>query len=150
MTTGTGSPRACSSDTCSSARARSPGGNFSGDWWTIPEPWLLPYPIAEVTADGTAVITKPAASGGRVDVDTVRHQLLYEVHDPAAYLSPDVVADFTSATFTDLGGDRVRVTDVRGKPATDSYKALLAYPQGGRARPASRSRGRTRRRRRRR
>ena len=106
------------------------GGNFSGDWWTIPEPWNLPYPIAEVAADGTAVITKPAASGGRVDVDTVRHQLLYEVHDPAAYLSPDVVADFTSATFTDLGDDRVRVTDVRGQPATDTYKALLAYPAG--------------------
>jgi len=106
------------------------GGNFSGDWWTVPDPWLLPYPIAEVAADGTAVITKPASSGGRVDVDTVRHQLLYEVHDPAAYLAPDVVADFTSATFTDLGDDRVRVTDVRGKPATDTYKALLAYPAG--------------------
>jgi len=106
------------------------GGNFSGEWWTIPEPWKLPYPIAEVTADGTAVITKPESSGGRVDVDTVRHQLLYEVHDPAAYLSPDVVADFTSATFTDLGDDRVQVTDVRGRPATDSYKALLAYPAG--------------------
>ena len=106
------------------------GGNFSGEWWTIPEPWKLPYPIAEVTADGTAVITKPADSGGRVDVDTVRHQLLYEVHDPAAYLSPDVVADFTSATITDLGDDRVEIRDVRGLPATASYKALLAYPAG--------------------
>ena len=106
------------------------GGNFSGEWWTVPEPWKLPYPIAEVTADGTAVITKPSDSGGRVDVDTVRHQLLYEVHDPAAYLSPDVVADFTSATITDLGHDRVEIRDVRGLPATESYKALLAYPAG--------------------
>ncbi|MGZ4690954.1 MAG: acyclic terpene utilization AtuA family protein [Acidimicrobiia bacterium] len=106
------------------------GGNFSGEWWTIPEQWNLPYPIAEVAADGSAVITKPAASGGRVDVDTVRHQLLYEVHDPAAYFSPDVVADFTSATFEDLGSDRVRVSDVRGKPATETYKALLAYHAG--------------------
>lgn len=106
------------------------GGNFSGEWWTIPEPWKLPYPIAEVGADGTAIITKPPASGGRVDVDTVRHQLLYEVHDPAAYLSPDVVADFASATFTDLGADRVEVRDVRGRPATETYKALLAYPAG--------------------
>ncbi len=106
------------------------GGNFSGEWWTVPEPWKLPYPIAEVRADGTAVITKPPESGGRVDLDTVRHQLLYEVHDPAAYLAPDVVADFTSARFTDLGDDRVEVRDVRGKPATDSYKALLAYPAG--------------------
>jgi Acyclic terpene utilisation family protein AtuA len=106
------------------------GGNFSGEWWTIPEPWNLPYPIAEVAADGSAVITKPAASGGRVDVDTVRHQLLYEVHDPASYFAPDVVADFTSAQFEDLGSDRVRVADVRGKPATDTYKALLAYHAG--------------------
>jgi len=106
------------------------GGNFSGEWWTIPEPWNLPYPIAEVDADGTAVITKPESSGGRVDVDTVRHQLLYEVHDPAAYLAPDVVADFTSAKFTDLGGDRVEVTGVRGAAATDTYKALLAYHAG--------------------
>jgi hypothetical protein len=106
------------------------GGNFSGEWWTIPEPWNLPYPIAEVAPDGTAVITKPAASGGRVDIDTVRHQLLYEVHDPASYFSPDVVADFASASFEDLGSDRVRVTDVRGKPATDTYKALLAYHAG--------------------
>ena len=106
------------------------GGNFSGEWWTIPHPWDLPYPIAEVSPDASAVITKPRASGGRVDLDTVRHQLLYEVHDPAAYLSPDVVADFTSARFTDLGDDRVAVTGVVGRPATDTYKAILAYPAG--------------------
>jgi len=76
------------------------------------------------------VITKPLASGGRVDIDTVRHQLLYEVHDPAAYLSPDVVADFGSASFTDLGADRVRVTNVKGRPATESYKALIAHHAG--------------------
>ncbi len=114
------------------------GGNYSGEWWTIPHPWDLPYPIAEVEADGSAVITKPRASGGRVDFDTVRHQLLYEVHDPAAYLSPDVVADFTSPTFTDLGDDRVRVEGTRGRPATSTYKALLAYHAGwaGEARAA--------------
>ena len=114
------------------------GGNYSGEWWTIPHPWDLPYPIAEVEADGSAVITKPRASGGRVDFDTVRHQLLYEVHDPASYLSPDVVADFTSPTFTDLGDDRVRVEGTRGLPATSTYKALLAYHAGwaGEARAA--------------
>ncbi len=114
------------------------GGNYSGEWWTIPHPWDLPYPIAEVEPDGTAVITKPKDSGGRVDFDTVRHQLLYEVHDPAAYLAPDVVADFTSAAFTDLGSDRVRVDGVRGAPATPTYKALLAYHAGwsGEARAA--------------
>ncbi|MGH9031234.1 MAG: acyclic terpene utilization AtuA family protein [Acidimicrobiia bacterium] len=114
------------------------GGNYSGDWWALPRPWDLPYPIAEVEPDGSAVITKPATAGGRVSFDTVRHQLLYEVHDPAAYLAPDVVADFTSATFEDLGDDRVRVTGVRGRPATGTYKALLAYPAGwaGEARTA--------------
>jgi hypothetical protein len=106
------------------------GGNFSGEWWTIPEPWKLPYPIAEVAASGEAVITKPPDSGGRVDVDTVRHQLLYEVHDPASYFAPDVVADFASARFEDLGSDRVRVSEVRGRPATDTYKALVALPSG--------------------
>lgn len=109
---------------------QSAGGNLSRDWWTIPRPWDLPYPIAEVDADGTALITKPEASGGRVSFDTVRHQLLYEVHDPTAYLAPDVVADFTSAGFSDEGGDRVRVTGVRGRPATATYKALLAHHAG--------------------
>jgi hypothetical protein len=106
------------------------GGNYSGDWWALPHPWDLPYPIAEVEADGTAVISKPAGSGGRVSTDTLRHQLLYEVHDPAAYLSPDVVADFTSARFEDLPDDRVRITDVRGTPATDTYKMLLSAHAG--------------------
>ena len=106
------------------------GGNYSGDWWALPHPWDLPYPIARVDADGAAVITKPAGSGGRVSTDTLRHQLLYEVHDPTRYISPDVVADFTSAHFDDLGGDEVRITGVRGTPATDTYKLLLAYHAG--------------------
>jgi Acyclic terpene utilisation family protein AtuA len=106
------------------------GGNYSGDWWALPHPWDLPYPIATVDADGTAIISKPAGSGGRVSTDTLRHQLLYEVHDPARYLSPDVVADFTSARFEDLDGDRVRITGVRGTPATETYKVLLASHAG--------------------
>lgn len=106
------------------------GGNYSGDWWALPHPWDLPYPIARVEADGTAVITKPSGSGGRVSTDTLRHQLLYEVHDPTRYLSPDVVADFTSAHFEDLPDNRVRITGVRGTPATDTYKLLLAHHAG--------------------
>ncbi len=109
---------------------QSTGGNYSGDWWTIEQPWNLAYPIAECEPDGTAVITKPPGTGGRVDFDTVRHQLLYEVHDPAAYLTPDVVADFTELRLDELGGDRVRVSGARGHPATTTYKALACYPAG--------------------
>jgi hypothetical protein len=106
------------------------GGNYSGDWWALPHPWDLPYPIADVAADATAVISKPAGSGGRVSTDTLRHQLLYEVHDPAGYLAPDVVADFTSARFEDLPGDRVRISGVLGAPQTGTYKLLLASHAG--------------------
>ena len=109
---------------------QSTGGNLSTDWASVPRPWDLPYPIGEVEADGTATITKPASSGGRVSFDTVRHQLLYEVHDPAAYLAPDVVADFTRARFVDQGQDRVQISGVTGQPATPTYKALLCHHAG--------------------
>ena len=107
------------------------GGNYSGDWWTIPHPWDLPYPIAEVAADGTAVITKPTDSGGRVDIDTVRHQLLYEVHDPAAYLVARRRRRLhVRRSSPTSGATASRSRDVRGRPATDTYKALLAYHAG--------------------
>src|SRR5699024_4832173 len=109
---------------------QSTGGNFSGEWWTIREPWNFAYPIAECEPDGTAVITKAGGTGGRVDFDTVRHQLLYEVHDPSAYVTPDVIADFTTLRLDDLGDDRVRVTGATGTPATDTYKALVCHPAG--------------------
>jgi hypothetical protein len=106
------------------------GGNYSGAWWENPEPTRIAFPIAEVEDDGTAVITKPSTAGGMVTFDTVREQLLYEVHDPARYLSPDVVADFTSLTLHDLGDDRVRVSGTRGAPAPDTYKGLVCTPAG--------------------
>lgn len=106
------------------------GGNYSGPWWENLDPQRVAFPIAEVDADGTSVITKPAKAGGFVTFDTVREQLLYEVHDPAAYLNPDVTADFTSLTLTDEGDDRVRVTGTRGSPAPDTYKGLVCTPAG--------------------
>ena len=106
------------------------GGNYSGAWWENPDPLRVGFPIAEVEPDGSAVITKPATSGGMVTFDTVREQLLYEVHDPARYLNPDVVADFTSLTLTDEGGDRVRVSGTRGAPAPERYKGLVCTPAG--------------------
>ncbi|HMC41582.1 MAG TPA: acyclic terpene utilization AtuA family protein, partial [Acidimicrobiales bacterium] len=106
------------------------GGNYSGAWWENPDPLRIAFPLAEVDEDGTAVITKPEKAGGMLTFDTVREQLLYEVHDPARYLNPDVVADFTSLTLTDLGEDRVRVSGTRGAPAPATYKGLVCTPAG--------------------
>lgn len=91
---------------------------------------LVGYPIAEVDADGTCRITKPGGTGGAVNVETVSEQLLYEVGDPAAYKTPDVVADFTSVSLHDLGNDTVEVRGPRGEPATDTYKVSIAYRDG--------------------
>ncbi len=88
------------------------------------------YPIADMDADGTFRITKPENSGGAVNVETVREQLLYEVGDPAAYLTPDVVADFTTPILKTLGPDVVEVRGCKGKPATDTYKVSIAYRDG--------------------
>jgi hypothetical protein len=106
------------------------GGNFSGRWWEAFDPLRIPFPIGEVTSDGVATITKPDGTGGLVSFDTVREQLLYEVHDPARYLNPDVTADFTSLTVTDLGEDRVEVSGVRGAPPPATYKGLVGTPAG--------------------
>ena len=106
------------------------GGNYSGTWWDDPDPLRKAFPIATVEADGSAVFTKPDGTGGMITFDTVREQLLYEVHDPSRYMSPDVVADFTSLTLTDVGGDRVRVSGTRGAPAPDTYKGLVCTPAG--------------------
>jgi hypothetical protein len=76
------------------------------------------------------VVTKPPGSGGAVNIETVSEQLLYEVGDPAAYLTPDVVADFTSVALTQAGPDAVRIAGSRGKPATDTYKVSVAYRDG--------------------
>src|SRR5205807_5313611 len=108
------------------------GGNYSGRWWENPDPVRIAFPIAEVEVDGSAVITKPPQAGGMVTFDTVREQLLYEVHDPSRYFSPDVVADFTSLRLEDLGDDRVRASGTRAAspPATDTYKGLVCTPAG--------------------
>src|SRR5262249_45584748 len=92
------------------------GGNYSGAWWENPDPLRIAFPIGECEPDGSAVISKPPGTGGMVTFDTVREQLLYEVHDPSRYLNPDVTADFTSVHPDDQGGDRVHVSATRGTP----------------------------------
>ena len=88
------------------------------------------FPIAEIAADGSCIVSKAANTGGLVDCRTVKEQLLYEIHDPAAYITPDVVADITEATVAQVGADRVRLSGVRGHPRTGTLKAL-AYFDGG-------------------
>lgn len=90
----------------------------------------LGYPIAEIDADGSCIIGKPDGTGGCVDVHTVTEQLLYEVHDPAAYVTPDVVADLSHARVEAVGPDRVRLTGVVGHPRTDSLKVNACFESG--------------------
>jgi hypothetical protein len=109
---------------------QSTGGNSAAEWWTVPEPWRVGFPLADVTADGTATVFRPEVSGGRVDFDSVRQQLLYEVGDPSAYLTPDVVVDMTTVELDDRGDGRVVVSGTRGRPATGRYKAVGAARDG--------------------
>ncbi len=106
------------------------GGNFSGDWWNIGDLDRIGYPVCEVGEDGSAVLTKPPRTGGRVSVDTVAEQLLYEVLDPRAYMNPDVIADFTTVTLEAAGADAVAVAGARGRPRPDQLKAIIGYLDG--------------------
>ena len=90
----------------------------------------LGFPYADVTADGAVSIGKVAGSGGRLDVMTCTEQLLYEMHDPAAYITPDCVLDATEVTFTQEAPDRVRVRGARAAPRTATYKVSVGYRDG--------------------
>lgn len=98
----------------------------------VPDPAHLGFPIAEVTADGALVLSKVAGTGGCIDARTVTEQLLYEVTDPAAYLTPDVAADFTGVRLERVGPDRVRVTGGRGRARTPTLKVSIGYQAGWR------------------
>jgi hypothetical protein len=109
--------------------AQATGGLWC-NWQEAPALANVGYPIAELAADGSFRVSKPEGSGGAVNVETISEQLLYEVADPGAYLTPDVTADFTSITLSELAKDVVQVAGARGKPATDSYKVSIAYRDG--------------------
>jgi hypothetical protein len=113
--------------------AQCSGGNCLYDWRDIPNLADVGYPIVEASADGTFVVTKHAGTGGRVSTQTVAEQLVYEMGDPHAYITPDVVADFTSIRIEDAGEDRVRVFGITGAHATDKLKVSIAYRAGFKA-----------------
>jgi hypothetical protein len=104
-------------------------GGYSVDWprYDLAD---VGYPIAELTADGRATITKPPGSGGSVNRRTVVEQLVYEIGDPQHYLTPDVDCDFTTVEVAEVGADRVAVGGATGRPATESYKVSMAYRDG--------------------
>jgi hypothetical protein len=112
--------------------AQSTGGNFT-DWHEVPRFAEIGYPILEVNADGSFVVTKHEGTGGAVTVRTVKEQLVYEMGDPRSYITPDVVADFASARLEQAGRDRVRVWGIRGRPAPSSLKVSAAYADGWKA-----------------
>ncbi len=112
--------------------AQATGGNFSR-FWEVPELWNAGYPIAEASADGSFVVTKHSGTGGMVTIDTVSEQLVYEMGDPAHYITPDVIADFTSIRLAQEGPDRVRVSGVRGRPHTPFLKVSASYLAGYKA-----------------
>ncbi|MDN7699824.1 acyclic terpene utilization AtuA family protein [Burkholderia semiarida] len=107
------------------------GGYFADPGYKdVPNLARLGFPIGEVAADGSVVITKVPHAGGRVSAATCKEQLLYEIHDPARYLQPDVVADFTRVAVAEEATDRVRVTGGRGAARPDTLKVSVAYVDG--------------------
>jgi hypothetical protein len=113
--------------------AQSSGGNCQVDWQSIPDMANVGYPIVEAEPDGSFTVTKHAAAGGRVNIHTVKEQLLYELGDPKNYITPDCVADFTSIHLEETGADRVRVSGIRGGPRPPSLKLSISYTNGWKA-----------------
>ena len=112
------------------------GAQVSGSYFAdpgfkdVPDLDRVGFPIAEVEADGTVIISKPPGTGGLVTRATVIEQLLYEIHDPHSYLTPDVVLDLGEVEIEQLGPDRVRVTGARGKPPPSMLKATVCVDAG--------------------
>jgi hypothetical protein len=113
--------------------AQCSGGNCQFDWQNIPDLANVGFPIVEAYPSGEFVITKHEGTGGRVNVPSIKEQLLYEMGDPKSYITPDVIADFTTIHLKDDGENRVRVYGIEGKPNTDFYKVSISYSGGWKA-----------------
>ena len=112
--------------------AQCTGGNYT-DWRRVPDMARIGYPIVEARPDGSFTVTKHDGTGGLVTEDTVRHQLVYEMGDPANYITPDCIADFTSIRLRQDGPDRVHVDGIRGAEPTPTYKVSISYHDGWKA-----------------
>ena len=110
--------------------AQCTGGNSQVDWQTMPDMPNIGYPIIEAEPDGSFVITKHQGTGGRVTVDGVKEQLLYELGDPTRYLTPDCTADFTTIQLSPDGPDRVRVSGIRGRERPPTLKLSISFADG--------------------
>jgi hypothetical protein len=113
--------------------AQSTGGNTLIDWDTIPDLADVGFPIIEAAPDGSFIVTKHEGTGGRVSRATITEQIVYEMGNPAEYITPDVIADFTTIRLEEVGPDRVRVSGVKGRPPTDKLKVSIAYHAGWKA-----------------
>jgi hypothetical protein len=110
--------------------AQASGGNFLGDWRSLPNMHDVGFPIIEAFPDGSFIVTKHEGTGGAVTRETVSEQLMYEIGDPTMYITPDCIADFSSIHLEDLGNDRVRVFGITGRPFTPFYKVSASYLDG--------------------
>jgi Acyclic terpene utilisation family protein AtuA len=113
--------------------AQCSGGNCQYEWRSVPSLADVGFPIVEASPDGTFVITKHERTGGWVTIPSVKEQLVYEMGDPHAYITPDCVADFTTVRLEYEGRDRVRVFGIEGRPATETFKVSISYSAGYKA-----------------
>lgn len=109
--------------------AQSSGGNFT-DWEKVEDFVDIGFPIVQAYPDGEFFVTKHEGTGGLVSAMTVKEQLLYEIGDPAEYITPDVIADFTSIKVEETGKNKVKVTGIKGHPDTPTYKVSASYNDG--------------------
>ncbi|MFC2136181.1 acyclic terpene utilization AtuA family protein, partial [Bacteroidota bacterium] len=110
--------------------AQASGGNLLADWESVENMATIGFPIAEAYPNGEVIITKHESLGGKVSFETVAEQLVYEIGDPKEYITPDCIADFTSIKLEDLGNNRVKVYDVKGRKETDTYKVSCSHECG--------------------
>lgn len=108
-------------------------GGISDDWLNLSDLGQIGFPIVEMSSDGSFVVTKPAGSGGRVSIETVKEQLVYEIGDPQKYLSPDATVSFLSLKLEEIGPNRIKVVGGRGSAPPSTLKVSATYQEGFKA-----------------